>query len=590
MGAVEKIITDNLLLWSSSVQLKSTQGRGSSSKRDLYGVKKLRELILDFAFKGLLVKSVTDADDKQNLLLSMQKEREDFHKEKGVKLQELKISESIAMEISYPPTWNIFYFGEVIIYITDFQANGSFATLKANVEYYDSKNYAMLLRLTDLRKNLTDTENFKYTDKSGYDFLYKSKVLGGEVVVANVGAGVGTTLHIPEITMPTTLAPNMFMVMLPKTLNKEYFLYYSKSPSYHRYIETVNSGTGQPKINKTEYKNCKIPIPPLAEQHRIVAKVDELMALCDTLEQQQEDSIQAHETLVETLLNVLTNAPDAEAFQSAWQRVSKHFDTLLTTEHSVDKLKETILQLAVMGKLVPQDPNDEPASVLLEKIADEKEQLIKDGKIKRKRRPTLDDNLAVPFKLPIGWALSNLSDIGHDWGQKKPDKKFTYIDVGSINKELGVIEEQNVLDKDEAPSRARKIVKYGTVIYSTVRPYLLNIAVVDRDFTPEPIASTAFAIIHPFKGMEPSYIYSYLRSPIFVSYVESCQTGIAYPAINDKQFFSGIIAVPPLAEQHRIVAKVDELMALCDDLKQSLNDAQTTQMQLTDAVTEQAVN
>ena len=90
--------------------------------------------------------------------------------------------------------------------------------------------------------------------------------------------------------------------------------------------------------------------------------------------------------------------------------------------------------------------------------------------------------------------------------------------------------------------------------------------------------------------MEPSYIYSYLRSPIFVSYVESCQTGIAYPAINDKQFFSGIIAVPPLAEQHRIVAKVDELMALCDDLKQSLNDAQTTQMQLTDAVTEQAVN
>ncbi len=257
--------------------------------------------------------------------------------------------------------------------------------------------------------------------------------------------------------------------------------------------------------------------------------------------------------------------------------------------YGVKKLRELILDLAVRGLLVPQDPNDEPASVLLAKAYAEKQQLIKDGKISKQRRPNSADKLTAPFKLPNGWTLSSLADIGHDWGQKKPDKKFTYIDVGAINKELGFIEGYNILDKSEAPSRARKIVRQGTVIYSTVRPYLLNIAVIDRDFTPEPIASTAFAIIHPFNGINSSYLYSYLRSPIFVTYVENCQTGIAYPAINDRHFFSGVIALPPAAEQHRIVTKVDELMALCDTLEQqqenSIETHETLVETLLDALT-----
>ncbi|MGU5617436.1 hypothetical protein, partial [Aeromonas caviae] len=234
----------------------------------------------------------------------------------------------------------------------------------------------------------------------------------------------------------------------------------------------------------------------------------------------------------------------------------------------IKKLRELILELAVRGKLVPQDPNDEPASVLLERIAAEKARLVKEGKIKKpKPLPEITDD-EKPFEIPVGWSWARLDDIGRDWGQVTPQDKFSYIDVGSINKELGFIADIKILTAGEAPSRARKIVKKGTVIYSTVRPYLLNIAVVDRDFSPEAIASTAFAIIHPLCEIVSSYIYHYLRSPCFVQYVESCQTGIAYPAINDKQFFSGVIPVAPANEQVRIVAKVDELMSLCDQLEQ----------------------
>ncbi|MDO6704703.1 restriction endonuclease subunit S [Photobacterium sp. 1_MG-2023] len=236
--------------------------------------------------------------------------------------------------------------------------------------------------------------------------------------------------------------------------------------------------------------------------------------------------------------------------------------------YGVKKLRELILELAVRGKLVPQDPNDEPASVLLERIAQEKAQLVKEKKIKKPRKyEPIDDN-SLPFNIPSSWKWARIEDLGHDLGQKKPDKTFTYVDVGSINKELGYIDEPSILEHSEAPSRARKLVQKNTVIYSTVRPYLLNIAVIDRDFNPEPIASTAFAIIHPLSGISSSYIYRYLRSPSFIEYVESVQTGIAYPAINDKQFFFGLIPVPPSAEQRRIVAKVDELMALCDQLEQ----------------------
>jgi type I restriction enzyme S subunit len=178
------------------------------------------------------------------------------------------------------------------------------------------------------------------------------------------------------------------------------------------------------------------------------------------------------------------------------------FDRLMALPGGVKRLRELILQLAVQGKLVPQDPTDEPASALLKQIEAEKERLVREGKIKPPNRlpPVSEDE--VPFALPSGWEWVRLGHCTHDLGQKIPETTFSYIDVSCIDKERGVISSDvQIIESSDAPSRARKLVSQGTVIYSTVRPYLLNIAIVDRPFDPEPIASTAFAILNPYIGL-----------------------------------------------------------------------------------------
>jgi type I restriction enzyme S subunit len=247
------------------------------------------------------------------------------------------------------------------------------------------------------------------------------------------------------------------------------------------------------------------------------------------------------------------------------ERLLAHFERISEAPDAIARLRRFILDLAVRGKLVEQDPEDEPAEELLGRISYEKARLARAGEIKKpKQLPEIDE---APFVVPSNWTWCRIREATSDRAQKVPSERFTYIDVGAINKEAGLISEPTILEPSEAPSRARKIVKKGDVIYSCVRPYLLNVAIVDLDFDPEPIASTAFAVLYGHELVLPRYLWITLRTPFMVNCVEEFQRGQAYPAINDADFSLLPFPLPPLAEQHRIVAKVDELMALCDQLE-----------------------
>ena len=252
-----------------------------------------------------------------------------------------------------------------------------------------------------------------------------------------------------------------------------------------------------------------------------------------------------------------------------------------------EQLKASILQRAMEGKLVPQNPNDEPASELLKRIKAEKEKLISEGKIKRDKKETEifrgDDGkhyekfadgstqeIDVPYDIPENWKWVRIKSIYWNFGQNKPEKFFRYIDTSSIDRKKNIINYKNLqyLSPEQAPSRARKLVSQNSVLFSTVRPYLKNIAVV-RELKEYLIASTAFIVLDTL--LNETYLKYYLLSDNFINRVNNKSTGTSYPAINDYNFNLLLIAIPPLAEQQRIVEVIESALEKVDEYAESYN-------------------
>jgi type I restriction enzyme S subunit len=379
------------------------------------------------------------------------------------------------------------------------------------------------------------------------------------------------------------------VILLKKSreISSSYLSYFIKSPTGQLFIRGVTKGMAVNALYLKDVKLCPMPIPPIAEQHRIVAKVDELMALCDQLEAQAESSIVAHKTLVEVLLATFTDAKDADKLNDNWQTISQHFDVLFTTQASIDQLKQTILQLAVMGKLVKQDPKDEPASKLLERIATEKQQLIKDKKYQKssKLKPKINS-----VKYPINWVEVQTGEVCPSIvpNRDRP-KSFTgkipWVTLPSFPKNSWYLRNDDVelgLTSDEIKLYSARLIPKNSVLMSCVGRFGLTA------INLEPVSSNqqvhAFIVLD---GLIPEYLSIVIQTAGRA--LESASTTTTIPYLNKTNCESIQFGLPPIAEQHRIVSKVDDLMALCDSLKARLNQAQTIQLHLTDAIVEQGL-
>ncbi|OOF54567.1 restriction endonuclease subunit S, partial [Rodentibacter myodis] len=384
-----------------------------------------------------------------------------------------------------------------------------------------------------------------------YDYFISNmqafEVFAGDIIVSCAGT-IGETFIMPNNIEKGIINQALMKINLSKNIDINYFLL------YFDYILKASSqsnsmGTAIKNIPPfSVFKNLFFALPPLAEQHRIVAKIEELLPFIDQYVKKEQELTALHQ-----------NFPQ--------------------------QLKKSILQAAIQGKLTEQDPNNEPAIELVKRIQQEKVRLISEKKLK-KTKPfseiVIRDNIPyemidgverciadeVPFKLPENWCWVRLWDITYQLGQKIPRATFCYIDVGSIdNKKYKVLDNLNIIEPDKAPSRARKIVQKGTILYSTVRPYLQNICILGNDFPYEPIASTAFATMETYSDIYNRFLFYYLLSPTFTAFVNNAMVGVAYPAINDENLYKIIVPLPPLAEQHRIVAKIEQLFSLVEKLK-----------------------
>ncbi|HGT8904898.1 TPA: restriction endonuclease subunit S, partial [Escherichia coli] len=401
------------------------------------------------------------------------------------------------------------------------------------------------------------------------------------------GIGVGTTeLHVAR--------------PFSDIINRKYLLLNFKSPNFLKSGESQMTGSaGQKRVPRLFFENNPIPFPPLQEQERIIIRFTQLMSLCDQLEQQSLTSLDAHQQLVETLLGTLTDSQNAEELAENWARISEHFDTLFTTEASVDALKQTILQLAVMGKLVPQDPNDEPASELLKRIAQEKAQLVKEGKIKKQKPlPPISDE-EKPFELPEGWEWCLFEDIidiqsGITKGRNLSNRtlvKVPYLRVANVQRGYLDLTEIKQIEIPIEEKEKYQVVKgdlliteggdWDTVGRTTVWCHDWYIANQNHVFKGRNIG----------QDVDPYWLETYMNSPFSRQYFANASkqtTNLA--SINKTQLRGCPVAIPPSSEAKKIMSKLHIFYKPCEELKNHIQSAQQTQLHLADALTDAAVN
>jgi type I restriction enzyme S subunit len=355
------------------------------------------------------------------------------------------------------------------------------------------------------------------------------------------------------------------------------------------------TGTAQPKMNQAKMNSIPIALPPLAEQHRIVAKVDELMALCDRMEAEQADAEAAHATLVQTLLGTLTQSRDAAELAANWQRLSQHFDTMFTTEASLDALKQTVLQLAVTGKLAPQDPNDEPASELLKRIAQERARLEAEGTCKKSKPMPPVGADEQPFEVPGGWEWVRWNDVAQKIGDidhKMPETVkdgVPYVSPRDFYPDNRIdFEGAKRVSRDDFLRLSAKIrPEVGDIIYPRYGTIGENRLVVD-DL--EFLASYSCCVIKTLYGfVAPKFQFYFSISQCCRDQAKAAENKTTQANVGIKSIQEFALPLPPLAEQHRIVAKVDELMTLCDSLKADLAESRARQARLATTLIESAL-
>lgn len=582
--SVEKLIVDHMETWTSALQTRSTAGRGSSGKIDLYGIKKLRELILELAVRGKLVPQDPNDEPASELLKRIAAEKAELVKQGKIKKQKPlpEISEE-EKPFELPEGW------EWVTLATVGEIVGG-GTPKSDNPQFWAKNGIKWITPADLYglKGKYITSGARDISPAGLSNSSARLMPKGSVLFSS-RAPIGY-VAIADAELSTNQG---FKSCVPYIKESAEYIYYFLLASAKK-IDAEASGTTFKEVSGAIVSKILLPLPPLSEQLKIVSRANELMSLCDQLEQQSLTSLDAHQQLVETLLGTLTDSQNAEELAENWTRISEHFDTLFTTEASVDALKQTILQLAVMGKLVPQDPNDEPASELLKRIAQEKAQLVKEGKIKKQKSlPPISDE-EKPFELPERWEWSYLSDIGilaRGRSKHRPrndptlyaDGTIPLVQTGDVARSNGCINTYSALYNQLGLSQS-KLWNKGTLCI-TIAANIADSGILNFDAC-FPDSVVGFT---PYENEIPVLYFHYFMMTI-KSTLEKFAPSTAQKNINIDILSQLFFPCPPLEEFHRIVDKVQNLLSVCDVLRAYIQSAQQTQLHLADALTDAAIN
>jgi type I restriction enzyme S subunit len=551
------------------------------------GVARLRELILTLAVQGKLVPQDAKDEPASELLKKIRAEKDRLIAEGKIKRDKpLAEIDDGKLPCGLPVGWTWARLSE----IGDFGGGKTPSTQRADfwggdIPWITPKDMKQL-RLSGSEDKVTQLavgDGLALIPPHSLLIVVRSGILRRTVPTA-----------VNEVTTTINQDLKALVLVRPELVNYAQLII----RGFERFIlnNLTKIGTTVESIQFDAFAAQAFPLPPLAEQSRIVTRVEELMRLCDALEAKGQLEATQHAQLVSTLLATLTDSETPAQLTDNWHRIATHFDLLLDRPEAVDALEQTILQLAVRGLLVPQDPQDEPASELLKKIRTEKDKLIAECKIKRDKPlpPIAEDE--KPFALPEGWEWVRIDEIAEVQGGiqktqlRRPVKEhYPYLRVANVQRDalrLGEIERfeltQEELNKwrlaagdllivegnGSADEIGRCAVWDGSIDPCVYQNHLIRVRCLQQD---------SMAFMKLFLNA-PSGMEEMKRLAITTSGLYNLSVG---------KIRNYVVPVPPLAEQSRIVTRVAQLRRLCADLRQRLSDSQRTQAHLAEALVQE---
>lgn len=551
-------------------------------------IPRLRRFILSLAVRGKLVEQDPRDEPASELLKRIQVEKAQLVKMGKIEeAQSLTAIDRTQAPYEIPLTWEWAPLGETIN-----SHLGGGTPSKSNSAYWDGDIFWASVK--DVGKGKYIDETIDRITKAGLANSSSNLIPPGNlVIVTRMGLGKVSINRVP-----IAINQDLRALSLSSLVSIDYHYNFFKTHGFQGTGLTVKG------IKVEELLNIAFPLPPLAEQHRIVAKVEELMALCDRLEAAQVERENRRDRLVASSLNRLNNGADASAFHDHARFYFNHLPRLTTKPERVQQLRQTILNLAVRGKLVPQDPNDEPAAELLKRIQAEKAWLVKDRAIKKLQSVLPIKTSEVPSAIPDNWEWVKIGDLL--WGDsqngysRKPDDAPDGIPILRIS--AGTVRRDGIVAEEE-----HKLI--GGVSMRQQEQYELQSGdLLACRFNGNRFFVGRLSLYLGYLGIKPIYPDKLIRLRLLSAFVlpklvryfaessvvrrdieNCCTTTVGNWGISAWNLKEIKIPFPPFAEQHRIVAKVDELMALCDKLEAQLTTAHTESRCLLEAVLHEAL-
>jgi type I restriction enzyme S subunit len=543
------------------------------------GIKKLRELILTLAMQGKLVPQDPSEQPASELLQEIEAEKQRLVEEGKIKKpKRLPPIREEEKPYALPQGWEWVRFGNIAV----IERGGSPRPIKAFLT--NDPNGLNWIKIGDTEqggKYIVSTY-----EKIRREGLSKTRmVYPGDFLLTN-----SMSFGRPYITKIEGCIHDGWLRISPSDALEKDYLYQLLSSSFiKKAFEASAAGAVVLNLNSEKVRELPIPLPSSTEQSRIVGKIDELMARCDELEKlgsaQREQRLTVHAATIKQLLNIA----EPDQHQRAQAFLAEHFGELYTVKENVAELRKAILQLAVMGKLVPQNPDDQPASELLKEIEVEKQRLVKEGKIKKPKPLSPVTEEEKPYALPRGWEwvrVIDIVDVGTGSTPATTNRDYYGGEVpwytsSATNKPFADKPEIFITEKAIKETNC-KVFPSGSLIIALygqgkTRGQISELTIAGA--TNQAIAAMVF--FDSSIGVKKYLKYFFIK---IYEEIRKMAEGAAQPNLNVGKVKETLVPLPPLSEQRRIVEKIDAIMALCDSLEQQIDSNTSKQTELLSAL------